>query len=263
MSRLYKKDSIIIGEPLRIDAEPGKKAEDRPSDNGDAEDMQTVQNLHQSEENRGDIIENARVRAAEIMSNAILGSKKAEREAKQKGYQEGYEEGRNKGYSDGEKEGFARGHEKGRQQGLSAVDENIKEALDIKKRALQNKERMVKEAEHEIVRLVVEISKKVLDHEIKTNPEAITGLVRKALKKCTYSGEVTVKVSPEDYELVESSRQRLLSKMDGITRLNIVAQEAMPRGSCVLETGAGNIASGVEVQLDRIEKIFKGLLNHE
>lgn len=261
MSKLYKRSSIVIGEPLRIDINSVEVTkEKRPMEQVIPEGIQAEQS---PQHNKGDILKDARTKAAEITNNARIQSEKIKRNAKKEGYQKGYEEGKKEGYDDGKKKGFTEGQEKGRQQGFAAVDKTMEEALEIKRKALKEKERMVKEAEREILQLVLKISDKVLDEQVKTNPEAVLGIVKKALKKCTYSDEVTVKVSPGDYNLVERSKQRLLSKIDGITRLNIVAQEAMPQGSCVLETDAGNIASGVEVQLGKIEEAFKELLNHE
>lgn len=250
MSNLYKSGLVILGTPLEIknDALPEMGF---PNNNA-AEEVSQGSGI--PEEVSG-ILEEAREKAANIINQAEENCKKAYEEARQQGYKKGYEEG--------EQNGFAEGFEKGRQQGLATAERMIEEAIDVKKRALETKERLVKEAEAEIIRIVLEVARKVLGEQIKTDREAVLGVVRKALEKCTFSGRVAMKVSPDDYDVIELSKKRLLAEIDGITQLDIEVEEGLSQGSCVLETESGFIDSSVEVQLGRIENTFKELLNHE
>lgn len=251
MSRLYKSDSIVVGDPLEIETETVflKKEVSREAP------AEGPRHKDSKKDETESILENARVRAAEIIERTMQESEDIRKSAQQEGYKRGYDDGRQRGLEEG--------RDKGRQQGLDTANQMIEEAIEIKQRALEAKERMVKEAEAEIIRIVLEISRKVLGEQIKTDREAVLGLVSRALEKCTFSGRVTMKVSPDDYDIVELSKQRLLSGMDGVTQLDIVVGEALPQGSCVLETDAGSINSSVEVQLDKIEHAFRELLNYE
>jgi flagellar assembly protein FliH len=250
LSSLYKSGSVKLGTPLEIinDALPEMGC----PKNAAAEEVSQGSGI--PEEVSG-ILKEAREKAAGIINQAEENSKKAYEEARQQGYKKGYEEG--------EQKGLAEGFEKGRQQGLATAERMIEEAIDVKKRALETKERLVKEAEAEIIQIVLAIARKVLGEQIKTDREAVLGAVRKALEKCTFSGRVTMKVSPDDYDVIELSKKRLLAEIDGITQLDIEVEEGLSQGSCVLETESGFIDSSVEVQLSRIENTFRELLNHE
>ncbi|MGI6703177.1 MAG: FliH/SctL family protein [Clostridia bacterium] len=251
MSRLYKSRSIVVGDPLEIEVEEVLLEHANPGE-------VTAEEIPQSDSQRAEessLLEDARARAAEIIDKALRESEDIRKGAQQEGYKRGYNEGLEKG--------TAEGYEKGRQQGLDTANRMIEEAVEIKQRALEAKERIVKEAEAEIIRIVIEIARKVLGEQVKTDREAVLGLVRGALKKCTFSGRVTMKVSPEDYDMVELSKRRLLSEIDGITQLDIVVEDALSQGSCLLETDAGCIDAGVEVQLDRIQHVFRELLYYE
>ncbi|HZX45994.1 MAG TPA: FliH/SctL family protein [Clostridia bacterium] len=255
MSSLIKSRSIVLGDPLEI------KTEDLTVENGCPEEEAPGQPAVEDgtwEEALG-ILENARERAAQIITRAEEKSREIYERAKQEGYEKGYEEG----YEEGERKGFADGHDRGRQQGLATVDEIMEEAVEIRRRALETKERMVREAEAEVVRIVIEIAKKVLGEQVKTDREAVLGLVRKALEKCTYTNSVTLKVSPDDYDVVVSYKKKLLAEAEGITQLDIEAEETMSRGSCLIETNAGVIDAGIEAQMTRIEHIFKELTSYE
>ena len=79
----------------------------------------------------------------------------------------------------------------------------MEEAVEIRRRALETKERMVREAEEEVVRVVIEITRKVLGEQVKTDREAVLGLVRKAMEKCTYTKGNR---SFDDYDVVVSRK---------------------------------------------------------
>lgn len=251
MSRLYKSNSIVVGDPLEIEVEILLSEENNPQ----GAPSENIAPRGDTRKEIGHILEKARIRSTEIIDKALTQGEDIRVNAQREGYRKGYKEGR--------QEGFAEGYEKGRQEGFAVVDKALEEALEIRTRALEGEKSMVKEAEAEIVQIIMEISKKVLGEQVKTEPEAVLGLVRKALDKCIFSDKVTMKISPEDYDLVEQSKKKLLSGIEGITRLDIIAEEALPQGSCVLETDGGNISSGIEVQLHRIEHAFKELLNYE
>lgn len=255
MSSLIKSRSIVLGEPLEIIAEDlpvhSEYPEEEPLEHPAVEDGARKEALG--------ILEDAREKAAQVIAQAEEKSREIYEKAKEEGYEKGYE----KGYEEGERRGYAEGHDRGRQQGLATVDRMMEEAVEIRRRALETKERMVREAETEVARIVIEIARKVLGEQVKTDQEAVLGLVRKALEKCTYTNSVTLKVSPDDYDMVVSSKKRILAEAEGITQLDIEVEETMPKGSCLLETNAGFIDAGVETQMTRIEHIFRELMSYE
>ncbi len=255
LSSLIKSHSIILGDPLEIKTEElmvdNESQEEEPPGHPAVEDSTREEALG--------LLEDAREKAAQIITHAEEKSREIYERAKEQGYEKGYE----KGYEEGERSGFAEGHDKGRQQGLATVDEMMEEAVEIRRKALETKERMVREAEEEVARIVIEIARKVLGELVKTDREAVLGLVRKALEKCTYTNSATLKVSPDDYDVVVASKKRLLAEAEGITQLDIEAEETMPQGSCLLETKAGFIDAGVEAQMTRIEHIFRELMSYE
>ena len=251
MSSLYKSGSIVLGDPLEIKADISLAEKECAA--GEPETDPPKGNCEQNEAEC--ILEAAREKAALIINEAEERSREILERAQHEGYKKGYEEGKQKG--------LAEGLDRGRRQGLATADKMIEEAVEIKRRALEKKENMVKEAEAEVVRIVMEIARKVLGEQIRIDRDTVLEPARKALEKCTFSSRATMKVSPDDYDVVELNKKRLLAEVEGITQLEIVVEDTLPQGSCLLETEAGYIDSGVEVQLDRIEHTFRELLNYE
>jgi len=251
LSSIYKSGAVVIGDPLEI------KNESVQQDNT-ALDEETKQQIEMDDRIRcreNKIIKDAEEKASQIMDDAKQKSLEVREAAREEGYKTGLEEGYEKGIQEGQA--------KGRQQGLDTAREMIEEALEIKQRALETKERIVKEAEEEIIRIVMEIARKIVGEQFKTDREAILGPVKKALEKCAFSARVIMKVSPEDYDVVELSKSRLMAEIEGISQIEIIAEDTLSQGSCLLETDAGFINSSLEVQLDRIEEAFRELLSHE
>jgi len=242
LSRLYKSDYVYIGEPLEI-AESLPDEQDEPVARNDnlALDMESIK----KEAER--TIQEARKTAAEIIKGAEDEAKVILKRAAEEGYEKGYRDGL----------------QKGRQQGLDTSSQIIEEAVRIRQRAVNEKEKTVREAEHRIVEIILEIAKKVLGEQVRVDKEAILGPVQKALEKCSFSRKVTMRVAPEDYETVSLSKNKLMLEMEGVSEFEIMMENTLSPGSCVLETEAGYINSGVEVQLERIEKCFKELLTYE
>lgn len=247
MSRLYKSNMVVLGEPLEIKDVPipGPAKPDR-GENG-VRDSLYREILSRAEQQEKHILDRARKEAEVIIQEA----KRERAEILQTAYKEGYQ----KGYSDG--------FEKGKNEGLAQVEGALQEATQLKKSAAELKNRALRDAEEKIVELVMGIARKVLGEHVRADREAVVGIVKKALEKCPFTSRVIMRVAPEDYEVVVSSKNRLLVDMEGISELEVFMENSLPPGSCILETDSGYIDSSIQVQLDRIEKSFKELLNYE
>ncbi len=259
MSRVLKYNRIVLGEPLEIQdstmpyqAEECTAGDGEIKENSDTESEQIrVQIMKTAEHEKKAILEEASRRARQIMDDAAEKAEGITREA----FNKGYEEGQEKGYMEG--------LQNGRKEGLETVAALEAELLEAKKNIAEMKERALREAEGKIVELVLDISRKVIGRQIDTDREAVLSIIRKAMNRCPVSSKVNMRIAPEDYDIVLSSKDKLLREAETVSELEIVMDNSLAPGSCVLETEAGFIDTSVETQLNRIEKSFKELLNYE
>lgn len=242
MSKLLKSEYIFVGEPLEIEDGKRPSPEDLPQ-----RKKNPVLDTQKYEQERLRILERAKQEANSIIEKA----KEHSREISDKAFKEGYEKG------------YEEGMQNGRQQGLDTAAEMIEEALQIRQQAIEMKERAIREAEQKIIELVLSIARKVIGEQIRLDREMVLGPVRKALEKCSFSSKVIMRVAPEDYDIVSLSKNKLLLEMEGVSDFEIVMENTLSPGSCILETESGYINSSLEVQLNRIEKYFKELLNYD
>jgi flagellar assembly protein FliH len=152
------------------------------------------------------------------------------------------------------------GYEEGYNHAMNQCDELIREAAQLKERALKEYKEYLGGIENEVVSIILDISKKVVGAHIAFNPEDIISVVRDALESCANKDHILMKVSEEDFDYVLESKSKILSMIQGIGELEIKMDHSLDAGSCLLETPYGAIDGGVNTRLDEIEKVFKGLV---
>lgn len=154
-------------------------------------------------------------------------------------------------------DGFAEGLKRGESQGLekfNAVVENITGVLsDIQK----EREQLIKSSEKEILDLAFAIARKIIHQELAANPDIVQRNVREALSKVTAQKTVKVLVNEDDYTLVESHRDEILSCIKGVDEISIVADSFVGKGGCMIEAELGNIDATVESQFDEIKRALE------
>lgn len=156
--------------------------------------------------------------------------------------------------------GYSEGYEAGFRQGLQTVLTNEQArlaAFDAELRALvrrveQAVELWFQKAEVGLARLAREVAKKVITAEIESRPELITPIVREALGYAKDATNVRVRVNPFDLPTLQEKRNELLAACATIQGIEIVGDEALSRGSTIIETDSGVIDATVETKLDQI-----------
>jgi flagellar assembly protein FliH len=109
--------------------------------------------------------------------------------------------------------------------------------------------------EGEVVKLALAIAARVLHREATMDPLLLTGAVRVAMEKIADDSAVKMRVSVGELELWQGVLAA--TRHPG---LQIVGDERLQDGSCVLETSVGRVELGVSAQLKEIERGFFDLL---
>lgn len=171
----------------------------------------------------------------------------------------GYE----KGYQIGKEEGFRKGYDDGYKQGKEEAQKIINEALKIKEEYINKNNQLLKEAEKDIVNLVIEIYEKVLYKKVNEEKELIVSLVENGIKDLEIKGKLTIIVSKYDYETVVENKSLILAKATLIDDIEIRVDNDMAKGDCILETNKGDINIGISSQMKEIKELILSILNNE
>ncbi len=222
--------------------------------------------IEEAKEKYKEIVSNAEEEAKKIIDSAYEESEEKLNEAYERA-KEIYVEAKNKGYDDGYKLGKEKGHEEGFEtgykEGKKDSEKLIVEALDIKNSYIEERNRLLKDAEEDLIKLVISIYEKVLYKNVKEDEELIVSLVLNGIDNLEISEKLTIIVSEKDYPIVEKSRNIILAKASLIDELDIRINSDMKKGDCILETSKGSVDVSIENQLDEVKDLLKTILSNE
>jgi len=146
------------------------------------------------------------------------------------------------------------GRDKGYAEGLADTEQMKNEANEIVSKAYAEKEEILQQAEPRVVKLIGELTKKLLLDEAEINPDVITILVKSGLSQTTLGGSIKVRVSNEDYENVVAKKSEIMASFEGIQGLELFEDLALPIGGCIIETDFGSVDASMNKQCDELIK---------
>jgi len=108
--------------------------------------------------------------------------------------------------------------------------------------------------ESSAVHVAAAIAARVLRREIAGNPEIPVQLVREALELATGNSHLRIRLNPADLDAIRGQVQLLVSELAPLATAELLADPAISRGGCRVETQFGSIDQQIETQLARIEE---------
>lgn len=189
------------------------------------------------------IIRNAERQAEEILANARATANAEQNTILQNAESEALQltaEARENGYN----EGIAKAQSK-----ANAIKAEAQQVLND---AIAERERMQKSLEPEIVEMIINITEKLLGNACELNPAVVINLIKQGFESTSISGDVTVYVSADDFELVEAKKDELMAVTDGSVKLTITKDLSLSPMDCVIETPFGNIDCSLGQQFESL-----------
>lgn len=110
--------------------------------------------------------------------------------------------------------------------------------------------------EAEVVKLALAIAARVLHREANLDPLLLSAAVRVALEKVAEDSATVLRVPAAEVELWRG----VFSPQGFETSVQVVGDERLGAGECVLDTNVGKVELGVSAQLSEIERGFFDLL---
>ncbi|MBR1421116.1 MAG: flagellar assembly protein FliH [Selenomonadaceae bacterium] len=177
---------------------------------------------------------------------------------------------------EGHDEGFKKGEEEGRQHGEEVAREQIQRELaeTIKKANAQAQHTLetaraaaddyVKQAEQDIVRVVLTAIEKILPQHFLDVPQVILPFVQNAIQKVRDQKEVIVHVPTEAYDLVLMAQDEFRAMLtDGTAHLEIKSDDSLKPGDCVIETPNGGVDARLQTQIEIVKQAILNMLPKE
>jgi len=180
----------------------------------------------------------------------------ARRSATEEGRQEGLTQGKDEGTDIGQKEGWEQGYKEGWAQGYQEYTEATEQIKTFLSDIRLQKQEMIEKAESDLIGLVFDIVEKVIHNQI-SNDNVIYHAVKSALQFAVGSETLEVRVNPDDVQKLEPHRDEFYSLMDQLERFDIVEDQEISRGGCVVRSNLGQIDLRLETQLNQVEQVVQ------
>ena len=155
-------------------------------------------------------------------------------------------------------EAHAAGRREGLEKGLAEGRDEVRHQVRVLKSLIQSLQQPLaavdQAVEHELTELALAIARRVIDDELRTEPERIVKLVPRAVADLPAgSRDVKVRLNPDDARLLHEH----LPDGDGEATWRLVEDPAIRRGGCKVETPQSSIDATLERRLDAVvEAIF-------
>ena len=203
-------------------------SDEQPAGNVQAkEDLRQVEEMFEKARRGADIIlSSANSNAARIIEEAKTQAEKTARQIEKDTQEKGYSEGKQEGEAEGER----------LKQEAAAVLEDAK----------ARREEIIGSIERDVVELIAKLLDKLLANTIEINPDIVAKLVRAQLGNMNATGDVTVRVSPDDYEEVQSRRDEISAAVDTSVNIEIAKDVTFKKSECILETPLGSVDISLE-----------------
>ena len=91
----------------------------------------------------------------------------------------------------------------------------------------------------------------------------LLNLVESGIERCTYTDTLIIRVSENNYETVNSFKNKIYIMTEGIDNIEIKKDPALEDGSIIIETISGTVDAGLQTQITQIEQMFHDILKGE
>ncbi|MGB0768122.1 MAG: FliH/SctL family protein [Phycisphaeraceae bacterium] len=194
----------------------------------------------------------AESKAAQIISDAQA---KAEAIAKQRG-----EEAEELGYQAGLAKGLTEGQEQGRAEALKASAEQLQQLVAAWSQVAgdweQQRGDMEREARQAVLDFALSATEKIVHRVIEVDETVVVDQAAQALSLVLSAHDASVRIHPVDRPLLEEAMPQLLTELAGMEHIDLVDDEAITPGGCVVAFGQGKIDATIERQLQRLVNLI-------
>lgn len=159
---------------------------------------------------------------------------------------------------------YREGLRRGRQEGYEAIRQQAGELFnrlsDLVTELTSLRQRILREAEIEMVELALAIAHKVIQREIHVDRSCIVDAIQAALQKTEHQERVVIRMNSADLQYLENACVAMPELEKGCGRINLEADDSVAAGGCVLETGCGEIDGRIEQRLQYLESALRSKL---
>lgn len=127
----------------------------------------------------------------------------------------------------------------------------------------QAAEQRMEQIERNLAGLVAQMTEKVVHRHVEADDSIVLDVVRATLAEAAGAAQMTVRVSPAAEDLVREAQAELLAAADGADELQVVADDGIGPGGCIVETERGRFDARLRTQMELLGEELDRLLGGE
>lgn len=157
-----------------------------------------------------------------------------------------------------EREAFAKGYAQGERAGHEAGAKRAEATLRRLTLTLEELSRLrksvIRETEQQMVQLALTLARRVVKREVTLDPDLVGAMAHVALDRLGQDSPATIRLNPDDYAAVVASRGEGWAG----SHVTVVADAAIARGGCLVESDFGMVDASVDAQIDELSRALLG-----
>lgn len=151
-------------------------------------------------------------------------------------------------YAKGEKKGYEEGFDKG----LAQVEDQ-KRSLAAQKEALEKQyQKKLDEMEPVLIDALIDIFESAFAIQFSEKKDFILHMLQSALSKIENSKEYLLRVSREDYPVLQEQKEVIRQELPKSATVEIVEDLTLTKNQCLIETDGGLFDCSLDTQLDNL-----------
>jgi flagellar biosynthesis/type III secretory pathway protein FliH len=115
------------------------------------------------------------------------------------------------------------------------------------------------ELERDLTRVVAMMAEKVIHRKVEAEDGVVLDVVRATIERATGANRLTVRIPPPSELLVREAMAELLAIADGAEQLEVVADQEIGPGGCIVETERGRFDARIATQMDRLSEEMRSV----
>lgn len=196
----------------------------------------------------------SRIRAAaETQARQII--EKAQAKAEQIARQTAAE-AREEGYAAGLEQGLAEGREQGYAESLAQSAEQLRQLTEAWSQVAtdweQQRTEMEREARQAVIEFALRAAEKIVHRVIEIDETVVVDQAAQALSMVLSAHDASVRMHPVDRPMLEDALPDLLKELSTLEHIELVDDETVTPGGCVVAFGQGRVDATIETQVQRL-----------
>ncbi|HET7770528.1 MAG TPA: FliH/SctL family protein, partial [Chloroflexota bacterium] len=165
-------------------------------------------------------------------------------------------------FDDARTTGHAEGHAAGYAEGAQAARDELTTELElahgVAAQAKIDRATLIAAAEPEIVRLSMEVTRKLIAREVETDSDIVKGLVTRAMLKAAGDGPIRLRLHPDTIARVGAYLSDVSARF--VSRgVEVVPDPTVEPAGAIVDTRTGSVDARLSTQLAKVESTLLSL----